>query len=832
MHPRFSQHHRVRPLRIALGIRVAALGFVLVATAPKVVWHVGEPKNDLTLVSTGQTIKAIDHTIPLIGRPLDMVIAPANHRAYVRTTDGISTVDLVTQKVVQELPVRGGSGLCGIALSPDGSLIATSTAGSNVCFYKVTPGGVEDAGVVTLPSARPGGAAYPSGCVFSPDGTRLYVCQNRDNSVALIDVQQKKFLSAIPVDVAPFGIALAADGKQAYVTCWAKTPFPGSTTSTSSGSDVVVDQRGIGVGGTVCTVDFAKGMMTKRFTAGSMPTEISVAKDHVVFANANSDSIQTISLSANNSSSSTSIDPLAPGSAPSSLAVAPDGTIYLACGGRNTVVQVKGQRLKETDTPWYPIAVRLDGEQLVVATAKGLGLQTGGNDGRHHNVYQSAGALTIYPSQTKWSAMLLAKPDEKARGVAPKPIPDHIGEPSVFKHVVYVIKENRTYDQMLGDLPQGDGDPNLVIFGRKVTPNHHALAEQFVLLDNYYCNGICSADGHAWATEGNSTALFERSFGGWTRSYPFGDDPLSTSRTGFLWDDALDHGRTVLNFGEFDYASPVPSGSFMSILKDYQEGGHKFTFKHNLGVKRLLDHSDPDFPGWNMGIPDVVRASIFIKRLKKLEAEGQMADLTILYLPEDHTSGTSAGARSPRAHLADNDLALGQAVEAISHSKFWKDTVIFVNEDDPQDGFDHVDGHRSPCLVISPYTRRGMVVSNFYNQTSVLRSIEHILGIPPMNRFDASSPLMSACFQTKPDFTPYVALANQTPLDEVTQSATKSRTVWRLDKPDMIDDKAMNRALWADAKGPNVRFPSELEGAHGRGLAKRGLAFSGAKDED
>ncbi len=421
----------------------------------------------------------------------------------------------------------------------------------------------------------------------------------------------------------------------------------------------------------------------------------------------------------------------------------------------------------------------------------------------------------------------------------PVPVPARIGEPSVFKHVVYVIKENRTYDQVFGDLKQGDGDPALCIYGRGVTPNHHALAEQFTLLDNYYCNGVVSADGHQWATQGITSAYQERMFGDWTRSYDFGTDPLAFAPTPFLWDQALLRGHSFRNYGEFDFPTKLPEkATWLDYYRDHRQGLSKVGFKQSMPLDALRAYTCPTFPGWEMQIPDVVRAEAFLQELKAFEAKGDLPNLVIIYLPQDHTQGLKAGVPTPAAHMADNDLALGRIVEGLSRSRFWKETVVFVNEDDPQDGFDHVDGHRSLCLVASPYTKRGAVVSRFYNQGSVLHTIARILGMPPLTQLDAAAPTMEACFTNTPEFRPFVALPNRVPLDELnppaadafTKQAQVQSAALDLSAPDRISDDQMNRILWTAAKG-SAPYPAHLAGAHGKGLKKRRLVLN-AKDED
>jgi len=435
---------------------------------------------------------------------------------------------------------------------------------------------------------------------------------------------------------------------------------------------------------------------------------------------------------------------------------------------------------------------------------------------------------------------MLRAQDKARSGARPVPVPRRPGQPSLFNHVVYILKENRTYDQLFGDLPQGNSDPTLCTFGREVTPNHHALAEEFVLLDNYYCNGVLSADGHAWAMEGYATDYLEKSFGGWTRSYPFaGDDPLSFAPTGFLWDHVLLHGLSFRNYGEMCKTTPQPgSAQWPEIWADYRSGKGQIRFQHDIPIEALRRYSCPDAPGWNMRIPDALRADVFLREFAGYEERGDWPNLILIYLPSDHTSGTRPGAPTPRAQVADNDLALGRIVERISRSRFWPKTCIFVNEDDPQNGFDHVDGHRSLCLVISPYTKRGAVIRRFYNQTAVLHTITRIFGLPPLNQMVAAAPLMTECFTTRPDFRPYQCRPNQIPLDEMNPPTAALRGDARhwaekslaldFEEVDRADEDTLNRILWHSAKGPEAPYPAALAGAHGSGLRKLGLALEPA----
>jgi hypothetical protein len=448
-------------------------------------------------------------------------------------------------------------------------------------------------------------------------------------------------------------------------------------------------------------------------------------------------------------------DPAFPyGSAAVGLALSLDGkNLFVASGGNNAVAMVELPSAQHTNsllqgfvpTDWYPGAVVADSNCVYVANVKGLGSRAGQPATTAWQIGAYLGTANRIPIPDPDSlSKLTAQADEDGRvpqikqtqqpplaGQAPVPVPLRVGEPSVFQHVLYILKENKTYDQVFGDLPQGNGNSSLCIYPQFVSPNHHALALQYVLLDNFYCNGVNSADGHSWSTEDNNTDHLEKSFGGFVRSYTFGDDPLTYSSTGFIWNNAMQHGLTFRNYGEFDYASPVPSNAtWLQIYADFTNGAHAIHYAQNIGVASLRPYSSTNVPGWNLGIPDVVRADGFIRELNAAQAAGVWATFHLLYLPNDHTGGPP----TPAAQVADNDLSLGRVVEAVTKSIFASNTVIFVIEDDPQSGYDHVDAHRSLCLVVSPYTKRGQVISKFYNQAGVLHTMEQIMGLPPMNQ--------------------------------------------------------------------------------------------------
>jgi hypothetical protein len=413
----------------------------------------------------------------------------------------------------------------------------------------------------------------------------------------------------------------------------------------------------------------------------------------------------------------------------------------------------------------------------------------------------------------------------------PRPVPERAGEPSVFKHVVYIIKENRTYDQVLGDIKAGNGSAALCVFGEQITPNQHKMAREFVLLDNTYCSGILSADGHQWATTAFATDYMEKSFAGFPRSYPDGMDvndvdALAYSPTGFIWDNALEHGKTLRDYGEFTigitgWSDPKrqPSPKFIDFYKDFVEQTGLTRVGSRPAIESLRACMNTNTIGWGMDVPDIFRAARFIGELKQFEAIGDFPNLSIICLPNDHTSGTKEGAPTPAAHAADNDLAFGQIVEAISQSRFWKETCVFAIEDDPQDGWDHVSGYRTTAYVISPYTKRGAVISTQYNQPGMLRTIELMLRLPPMNQMDASATPMTDCFTSAPDFTPFRAVTNNVPLDQLNPKprALDDPALRRdailsaklpLESADKCPEDVLNRIIWRAQKGSSASYPA------------------------
>ncbi|MCA8950649.1 MAG: beta-propeller fold lactonase family protein, partial [Planctomycetes bacterium] len=709
---------------------------------------------------------------------------------------------------------RGQLSYTGLVVSPDGRTVFLSNVrGSIKVFAVAADGTVQPSHTLSLPPAGAPDreAEIPSGLALSPDGSRLYVAANLSNRLHEFDAATGEVLRTFPVGVAPFDVVLVGD--RAFVSNQGgRRPGPDDLVGPAGrGTTVRVDPvRDIASEGSVSVLDLTTGRLVGETLTGLHPCDLAVAPDGAVVACANAGS-DTVSLLDRDGRLRRTLhtrkrpNDLLQGS-PNALCFSRDGErLFVANGTMNAIAIFDlddAELLGLVPVGWYPSALLLDasGERLAVTNVKGLGFgRARESDGvPEFNSHQYHGSLSLFaiPGDDRL-AELSAQVERNLRrraiehallparsGRPPRVIPERIGEPSRIAHVVYVIKENRTYDQVLGDLAGGNGDPELCIFGERITPNQHALARTFVLLDNTYCAGILSADGHQWSTAAFASDYLEKSFAGWPRSYPdgMGDgdvDALSYSPAGFLWDHAIARGVTLRNYGEFcgpkvRWRDPARVGEpgFMDCYRTWQGVADDVVFGCEASVRSLEPYTPREYVGWNMSVPDQYRADFVIRELARFEREGRFPQLTLICLPNDHTSGTSAGCPTPAACVADGDLAFGRIVEALSHSRFWPEMAIFGIEDDPQAGWDHVSGYRTTCFVASPFARRGVTISTQYNTTSVLRTIEQILGIPPMNVFDASAEPMFDCFTETPDLTPFVALPANVALDELNPDAT------------------------------------------------------------
>ena len=716
-------------------------------------------------------------------------------------------------------------------------------------------------------AVKPAKSAIPNEVLFLKEEGRqyLYVVLNGNNAVVKMDLATKEKIWTVQVGVAPFGIA-KANGK-IYVTNWAGS-VPDKSDQNVAGvpwGSAKVDQRtGATREGTVSVLDPATGAVLKEIKVGLHPNDLIASRDEkfVFVSNANSDEVNAISTIADQVSETISVR-LSPeknsywGDSPNGLAISKDDKIlYVANGMDNALAVVElGQKSSSISsekvshvkgfipTGAYPGAISVSGEnQLFVANieAEGAKISTPNKvSGRPtYNTHRMKASVSVIqvPAENELKAYtkrveassqffrlaLTARLPRKQ--VAPVPVPERIGEPSLFKHVLYIIKENRTYDQVLGDMKKGDGDSTLTVFGRQITPNSHQLCDQYLLLDNFYASGKCSAEGHQWTDASIVTDYVEKDVRAWIRSYPHvQEDALVYAPTGFIWDNALKYGKNVRIYGEASVPEYDDKYTWTSIYNGFLNH-EKFEFRNKTTIKSVENILSENYPSFDdHRIPDVLRAEAFIQELKDYEQmDGdQLPELMVMALPNDHTGGTKVGLPTPRAMVANNDLALGQIIEAITKSRFWNNTVIFVTEDDSQSGWDHVSAYRTVGMVISPYSRTGTVLHTNYNQPSVVRTIEQILGLPPMNIMDATAKPMFDCFTNQADLTPYKALDNLIPLDEMNPqlSALKGTALYyakksmepQFDGIDSGDDDLFNRILWFAMKGKE-KYPKRFSG--------------------
>ena len=814
-----------------------------------------------SLLPTGNLIRPAGKTVEFYGRPNDLAISANGKWLLVKDWRSLRVFNVNSMELLQTVDCPGGASLHGIGVAKSGAVFVTN-AKQEIHVYE---NGAEMESVVPdfklARSIKLPESSFPCGIELSDDGKKAFVCLSKRNTLAVIDLDSNQIVKEIAVGIAPFDVEFGSDGFLYVSNIGGRLPAANDRTAPSADTETVVDERGVASTGTVSVVSPAELKMVETIDAGRHPSVLLPLGESVFVCNTNDDSISQMRKGEEAREINVKPDEKLPfGTMPSSLATDGKGKlIFTALAGNNAIGVFDSTQFDKRPltclipTGWYPVSIVCNDQYLYVANIKGVGSRSIRRpDEKGRNSHDHRGSIQQIPlsdleslsKTSKWTETVvenghfpqilrsnLVTSDTDKAVVARKPVPEKLGQPGVFKHVIYVIKENRTYDQVFGDIEGSRGEPSLCVFPEKVTPNHHALAERFGVLDNYYCNGVLSADGHSWATEGNVTPYLERAFGGFARSYTFGDDPITYSSSGFLWDRFLDAGLSFRNYGELNYSKPPKGMKYQQIFKAFEEG-EATEFSQNIGVERLRKYSCRDYPGWNMQIPDVVRMKRFLKEFREFEAEGTLPNLCIVYLPQDHLGG---GVTS-NAHMADNDLALGQLVEAVSNSRFWDETVIFVNEDDPQNGYDHIDGHRSICLVISAYSQSG-INHSFYNQTSVLRTMLHLFGLVPLNQKDAAMPLMRDCFsETKINEAPYKCIAANYPLNETPKSKNEQSSIekdWRsilatvpIERTGMKtekDEDNLNRFVWHEVKGWRTPYPEKQAGAHSSGLAELGL---------
>jgi YVTN family beta-propeller protein len=664
------------------------------------------------------------------------------------------------------------------------------------------------------------GTRYPAGIALSPDGRSLYVAENLADSLAVVDLESRRVVQRLATERYPYGVVVAADGT-VYASAWG-----GWTVSIFPVS--------------------ANGMLSDgtRVRVGRHPSALALnpSGSRLFVASGSTDKISV--LDTRTRAVIATLDDASPGktgegSTPNALAVSPDGARLFVAEADNNAVGVfdlsssaagfsgaTGTDALSGRIPvgWYPSAVAVDGPDLLVINGKGRGSRP--NPGHwkpgqrmpphtpDYTLGQINGTLTVV-SSAKATASDLGQFSERVASANGWNAARRDEKYPPFEHVIYIIKENRTYDQVLGDLPQADGDSSLVFFPRAVSPNHHALAERFGIFDRFFVNAEVSPDGHNWSMAAYVTDYAEKTipsnYSSRGRSYDYEgfnrgvmpDEDVAEPASGYLWNLADHAGITYRNYGEFVDEPDDPSG-----LKPPAYTPTK---------PALAPHTNTAYPGFAMQVPDQVRADIWLEEFQDFVRAGSLPALEIVRLPNDHTSGARAGSPTPRAYMADNDLALGRIIEALTKSSYWRSTVVFVLEDDAQDGPDHVDSHRSPLLVISAYNR-GKVFHRFANTTDVLATMEDILGLGRMSQFDHYGRPLREIWETTADLTPYVALKPGVPLDEKNPrrgALAEASEKLTLKKEDTSNDDLFNRILWSAIKGdqpyPGTRRMSALE---------------------
>ncbi|MDQ0196979.1 YVTN family beta-propeller protein [Neobacillus ginsengisoli] len=859
---------------------------------------VGRQPNGSVQTADNHLLTPAGKQVEFPGNPISVAVSPNGKTAVALDGggyggEGLNIVDLTTGKLIGTNVNIGLYNAWGLAYSPDGkTLYATGLNNKNqaqIATMSVADDGTPTVtSTLTLPDATVDGwnDINPLDMAVGPDGKTLLVALNRGNSLGVIDLQSGKFSTQIPVGNAPTSVMV--NGNTAYVTNQGgRKANPGDFTIKSSGTPIVVDpQLGTSSTGTVSVVDLTTNTVTKTIPVGVQPERMTLSGKYLFVTNTNSDTVSVIDTQTNDVVQTIDIKPYpdAPlGSAPNAVKMINGNQLVVSLGRDNALAvydwngpdkepQLKG--LVPTGSFPDDIAIDTANNQLIVSNMNGVGAlgsngtsNVAGNKVTGHQTYAQVGSMSMIPfpsnndlakmtdqvySDNNWFGLKNrnAEPRHNKKAVA---MPERIGEPSTIKHVFYIIKENRTYDQVLGDLGKGNGDPTLTQFGQTVSPNFHQFANTFPLLDNFYTSGINSAAGHQWVTQATLPDYEDKETdGGNNRSYPGGNqsDPMAYAPTGHIWDNAVKHNVSAAVFGEnaTNFSGPEPFGKWTDWYNDYKILSGQQQGSLHVPVGDYQATSDipavnsilyKPFPTNTQAIPDVYRAQIFLDKFNDYVKNNNLPQLITMWLPDDHTASTSKGYPTPQAMVADNDQAVGKIVDAISHSPYWKDSIIYVTEDDAQGGVDHVDGHREPAFVISPWVKRGVTDSHYWTTTNMIRSMEQILGLPPMNQNDAAADPMSEILTDQPDFTPYNLVANQIPLNwmngqpapqgfaqaptpPTTPATQQMQNDWDSwsdkhkddfggphSKPDVENANVMNHSVWYATKGYDKPYPGD-----------------------
>jgi YVTN family beta-propeller protein len=650
--------------------------------------------------------------------------------------------------------------------------------------------------------------------VTNKSNSRLYSVTKEDSTLYIIDPDKKDILKQVKLPAEAYSCILSPDEKTLYISLWGGDMLGFYNIATQTLSTI---------------------------KTSSHPNELLLDKKgkFLYVADANDNAVSVVNTTTHKivETVSTALYPTRlTGSTSNGLALSQNGkTLYIANADNNCLavfdVTVPGSSKSKGFIPvgWYPTNLKMLGNKILVSNGKGFssmanpkgpqpvkktdnsGYKQGAINSREQYIgglfkgtlsfinSPTDAELKAYTKQVYANTPFTAKVEKTAKGEEGNPIPRRVGEKSPIKYVFYIIKENRTYDQVLGDMPQGNGDTSLCIFGNKVTPNHHAIANEFVLLDNFYVDAEVSADGHNWSMAAYATDFVEKtwptSYGGRGGNYDFeGTRKAAYPRDGFIWDYCKRAGVSYRTYGEF--------------VSDGNPG------KANL--KSLEGHFCLKSPGFDLNVKDVKRTEIWAHDFDSLLTINAVPHFNTVRISNDHTSGQRKGAISPIAAVGDNDLAIGQFIEHLSHSSIWKESVVFILEDDAQNGPDHIDAHRSPVFVAGPYVKRNAVIHGMYSTSGVLRTMELILGLPPMSQYDAAAMPLYDCFTSKPDFTPYTTKPAQVDLEQrniAVNESSKRSELFNFAKEDAAPDIDLNEVVWKYVKGEASVMPAPKRSA-------------------
>lgn len=778
----------------------------------------GSIEQNRVRLPNGWSLTPVGKSLPLGDLPLNIAISRSHHYAAV-TNNGQSTQTIQLLDADNDLELDRvviGKAWGGLVFSADEKYLYASGGDNNwIIRYSIANNRLIASDTIKLgePWSRKKNAPSisPTGLALDDKKDILYVVTKQDNSLYLIDLKTKTIRQRIELGTEAYTCLLSPDRRVLYISLW--------------GRDKVV------------AYDTKNNKLADSVSVGDNPNDMSISRNgrNLYVSNANDNTVSVIDLKKGRvlETLNTAVYPTPlSGTTSNSVALSNDDkTLYVANADNNCLAVFdvsnpgSSHSLGFIPTGWYPSVVRVIDSKLYVANAKGLSslpnpkgpnptayketvLLHGGDPSKPQEIQYIGGgllmgSLSIIPipsgqglsvySQAVYHNTPYRKEQEiNVEGEADNPIPHKTGDPSPIKYVFYILQENRTYDQVLSDMPQGNGDTSLLLFGRHVTPNHHALADNFVLLDNFYVDGEVSADGHNWSMGAYATDYMEKN---WPTSYG-GRGKGAVGETGlnklYIWDQANRFNVTYRTYGEFVNAD------------------------NTARIPVLKDHFTPEYPTGDLKDPDTARYRVWEKDFDSLVKQNALPRLNTFRMLSDHTEGTAAGRPTPFAHVADNDLAVGKLVEHISKSPIWENSVIFIVEDDAQNGPDHVDAHRTTAYIAGGYVRRHCADHTMYSTSSLLRTIELILGLPPMTQYDAAAVPMWRCFAKTPDNTVFNSLPSNINLADVNPGGTKLAAMARglnFSEPDRVPDEIMNAMLWKVVKGENAKVPAPVRAA-------------------